>query len=149
MTFTKGQIPWNKGRLRLDFSGPNHFAWKGGIRISDQGYIFLLDKTHPHSNHGYVREHRLVMEKHLGRYLSQEEEVHHINGDRKDNRIENLQLMTKAEHRKVEQTINMSDRICFNCGSNTSYDRHWIRSKVSGQLLCQTCNSKEYRGLHK
>jgi len=49
--------------------------------------------------HKLTTEHRYVMEQHLGRKLSYEEVVHHINGDRKDNRIENLQVMTPSHHR--------------------------------------------------
>lgn len=74
------------------YIGKNHPGWKGGRFIQD-GYVFVKKSEHPftHTN-GYVREHRLVMEKKLGRYLKPKEVVHHKNGIKDDNRIENLQL---------------------------------------------------------
>lgn len=71
--------------------------YKGGRIINTQKYILILKPDHPFANNdGYVREHRLVMEEYLGRYLSPKEVVHHINGDTEDNRIENLELLASS-----------------------------------------------------
>ena len=74
--------------------------WRGGKRkVSNKRYIHLFKPDHPHATkQGYVMEHRVVMEKQLGRLLKSSECVHHINGDTFDNRIENLKLMTRSEH---------------------------------------------------
>ena len=72
--------------------------WKGGKYKSD-GRIWIYMPSHPFAKNGcHILEHRLVMEKHLGRYLTSNEEVHHINGIKDDNRIENLKLVVKKFH---------------------------------------------------
>jgi hypothetical protein len=68
-------------------------------RILRKGYVLIWMPEHPNcinNTRTYMLEHRLVMEAHLGRYLKPEERVHHVNGDRQDNRIENLELWTNG-----------------------------------------------------
>ena len=61
--------------------------------VSKGDYNYAVVPEHPNrTKNNYVLEHRVVMENHLGRLLNDDEVVHHINGNKKDNRIENLTI---------------------------------------------------------
>src|SRR3990167_815652 len=97
-------------------SGDKHGSWKGGRSRLAAGYIVVLAaRDDPmycmaHRSTGYVMEHRLVMARSLGRPLERSETIHHINGNRADNRIENLQL------RQGKHGTGVVHR-CRTCGS--------------------------------
>lgn len=102
----------------LAHSKEKHPNWRGGFRHHEAGYILALNKEHPYAEcHGYVRLSRLVMEQALGRYLKPKEIVHHINGNVKDNRIENLELMSNSEHSKLG-AINQWQKVKLSGGNH-------------------------------
>ena len=81
-------------------SGAKNPRWRGGRRKRPDGYIDCYSPGHPHADRNRVLEHRLVMERHLGRYLTPDEIVHHKNEVKDDNRIENLELTDRVGHAK-------------------------------------------------
>lgn len=95
--------------------GKRHHSWKGGRRLNLQGYIqYRLLPGHPFelmkNATGYVLEHRLVMAEALERPLRSDETVHHIDGDKTNNHLSNLQLRTGNHGEGVSL-------YCRNCGS--------------------------------
>lgn len=94
---TKGVMQKNSGsfiseKMTLD----NHPLWKGGRIIDEKGYVRIRI-----GDNQWQYEHRFVIEKSIGRKLEKKEHIHHLNGDKSDNRIENLQLLHTSIHNKL------------------------------------------------
>jgi len=133
-----------KRQSKRVYVGAQNPHWKGGTRIHDKGYRLVTAKGHPRADrYGYVFEHILVMEKHIGRFIARYEHVHHINGNKLDNRIENLQLLLDGEHSVLSNAIDMSNRQCVDCGAKESYNRNWHRAENNNQWRCHSCYQKK------
>lgn len=106
--------------------GEGHPEWKGGRTIDKNGYVLVFCPGHPmarkmgHRIPKYVLEHRLVMAEHLGRMLDPQEVVHHKNGDKADNRIENLELYTSNAH-------HLEDELSGRCPNWSEDGQQWIQ----------------------
>ena len=98
---------WNKGKKLPELSMEKSCAWKGGRTIHGDGYIFIYVPEHPFSNNGYVFEHRIIVEKQIGRYLKTEESVHHIDKIKNHNDPHNLMAFTsESAHQRFHKNPN-------------------------------------------
>lgn len=108
--FSKGHTPHNKGVKGYENSGTykvgheglkgeNAPNWRGGTSIARNGYrqIRIDGKRY--------YEHRLIMERYLGRKLMKDEQVHHKNHNRLDNRIDNLEVLNAKQHASYHSNV--------------------------------------------
>lgn len=105
------QARLNSIKSRTGKQGGNN---KGGKIIDKFGYVQIWQPKHPNAKlAGYIHEHRLVMSEYLGRPLLRCENVHHKNGNRQDNRIENLELWNTIQPagQRVEDKIKFAKEI--------------------------------------
>jgi hypothetical protein len=103
-SFIKGLKRTPEQRKNYRRIGPNHNQWRGGVQVHQSGgyvYVYIAPRKHK------LRSH-VVVEEVIGRAVREEECVHHINGDRQDDRPENLMVMPKGEHIRMHQLMRYS-----------------------------------------
>lgn len=128
-----------------------HYDYKGRI-VNRYGYVSLFRPDHHFADkNGYVREHRIVWEKHHKACLLRWASVHHQNSIKDDNRIQNLHAMMSRHHKILHSHDHfapfkdMSERKCLRCGTNktTKYEGKydvWYRHPVTKQgFYCSRC----------
>ncbi len=133
----------NKQKIQTEPS-----KWKTQKIIKKGNYNYIKIPEHPNAtSNGYVLEHRVVMEKHLNRLLNSNEVVHHKNGKRKQNDVENLEIMDKPNHTKIHQAHRTSKMVklkCPNC--DVEFDRRKGQTHLQKPSKWTAC-SKSCRGI--
>lgn len=103
-------------------------------RIDSHGYVDIKMPDHPNAkSDGYIKEHRLVMSSHLGRPLTPKETIHHINGIKTDNRIDNLEIVTASEHNKIHDPLKRL------------HNKHRLKRQKILEFGFKTCNACRQR----
>ena len=108
-----------KGEYRRFIKGHHNRVLKQGYKkgyFKHYGYIYVLKPNHPNPTQGkYVKRSRLVMEKKLDRILESHEYIHHLNGIRDDDRLENLKIVTLSQHNREHWNTKKMIRARWPC----------------------------------
>ena len=105
------KLPDGRGRHNSHSRGSLHHKWNSSLISSDGYRLVRVGTSHPLAcPNGYVREHILIMASVVGIGALQGKIVHHINGDKFDNRLENLELTDPSSHNKIHNLIKQRDR---------------------------------------
>lgn len=133
---------WHNSKI-TSTKGSNHQSWKGGKITNKQGYIMIHKPDHHFANiSGYVMEHRLIYEEYYNCCLLSWIDIHHINHNRKDNRIENLITITRNDHMRLHIKKDMSNRFCLICNSKETTN-FWHRHPITkDEWYCYKCYRK-------
>jgi hypothetical protein len=118
-------------RDRIGADNPLH---RGGKSRDANGYVVLTSKEW--GGNINRREHRVVMENILGRKIAPAEVVHHINGNRSDNRPENLTLESRASHNRKHGIGRLMT--CASCGAERWYQPA-LAQRLSSTYKCRPC----------
>lgn len=109
--FVKYGIPRRGNAGYSSFDSSYAANWNGGRHVASNGYVEIKVAGYPYTNsRGYVYEHRYVVEQHIGRFLRKNEVVHHIDGNKQNNDISNLMILTNSEHIKLHSILENSAR---------------------------------------
>lgn len=122
------------------------FEIKGIVKKGD--YLYAKVPDHPkRTKNNYVLLHRVVMENHINRLLLPNEVVHHIDGNKFNNDISNLQLMDAKEHVKHHANKGRSIiyLICPYCGKTFIRERRDLAKKYKNLFCSRSCNGKYQR----
>lgn len=117
--------------------GADGLRWNGGRHVTASGYVRLWDP-----DTAYRYEHRVVAEQMLGRPLERGEQVHHLNGNKTDNRPENLVILGIREHAQLHEAHHFQRAsrwsvrfdACIDCGRTS------VRHASHGR--CRSCGKK-------
>lgn len=115
----RGKPSHNKGKkLSAEQKGANHPSWKGGKYIGGDGYVMIYvgDNGSEIGWHSYRKEHTIVFEESLNRKLTADEVIHHIDGDKTDNQIENLWLTDGIGHRNAHNSLQNIGYVLYKKG---------------------------------
>lgn len=149
-----------KGHFFKSYKGKLHYLWKNGRRKSNEYVRILCPDHHYVDDLGYILEHRLVYEEFYKCCLLPWSDIHHLNGKKQDNKIENLEALIHGKHtlhhnlKKLEERRKeIAKRICSYCGTNkTPFNKQeryfiWYKNpKNNNEWLCNACYIKYKRG---